>query len=490
MSLAYAADLVLLDRSSRSRASVEAVAALVADWAGVDPLVEGEQAGRRNAQVRIEMMDTGEATVWDLRLSHPDTIDSSLRWNVAVTLVSREQLLMATRLEQYRTDGAVIALRTEPRPPGCIREVIESSTVVAVDGQRDLTSDVWVVRPEDAELLANLVLHPERRLPIVAFTPRDDDVFDGGILAESLPGLAHVVFVSSATSWSLQDSIPRGFAVYGGAVRIWWPGISSHTPETAKWSHQLWPGDVSARQIAEHCLELITTAGSSSSAIDSQVAEIRAEIRGRELRRLRAEVEAAVQSSEARRFEQELTQFEEIVRSYEAEAAEAQGRADRAERDRDFWRSESARLRGLLPTGQVVERADEDDEFTRELTVEINRRGVVDGARPRLFAFGSRFLATVESHGDRYRAKILKTCADVVLGAPQLLARIEDHVLRSGEGANDPPVRRGRDQAVAHRCYIEQNTPAARRLHYWLRSDGSVEFASANVHDDASIPDV
>jgi hypothetical protein len=96
-------------------------------------------------------------------------------------------------------------------------------------------------------------------------------------------------------------------------------------------------------------------------------------------------------------------------------------------------------------------------------------------------------VATVEQHGERYRGKVVRACADVVLNAPDLLRRVDDHVLRTGEAGNDPAVQRS-DGATAHRCAIERNTPAARRVHYWVLPDGSIELASVNVHDDASIP--
>ena len=95
----------------------------------------------------------------------------------------------------------------------------------------------------------------------------------------------------------------------------------------------------------------------------------------------------------------------------------------------------------------------------------------------------------MEAHGPKYRSKIVKACADVIIAAPALLARRDDHRLRQGEGGNDPVRVRSGDAAEAHRCYIEQGTAAARRIHYWLTPDGTVEFASVNVHDDMNIPE-
>jgi hypothetical protein len=124
-----------------------------------------------------------------------------------------------------------------------------------------------------------------------------------------------------------------------------------------------------------------------------------------------------------------------------------------------------------------------------ELVAEISSRGEIDGAVGRQFGLASSFIESVDQHGERYRQKIIRACADIVIGAPVLLARCDDHPLRSGQGAKDAPVTRSRDGAEARRCSIESNTASARRLHYWLLPDNSVEFASVNVHDDMSIPE-
>jgi hypothetical protein len=82
----------------------------------------------------------------------------------------------------------------------------------------------------------------------------------------------------------------------------------------------------------------------------------------------------------------------------------------------------------------------------------------------------------------------VKACVDVVIGSPGLLARREDHPLRVDDGPGARTRTRLSDNAEARRCYIEHNTPSARRLHYWVGPEGAVEFASVNIHDDMTIP--
>jgi hypothetical protein len=185
--------------------------------------------------------------------------------------------------------------------------------------------------------------------------------------------------------------------------------------------------------------------------------------------------------------ETDMALIDDLVRSYESETEGALARAYKAEADRDYWRSQFEDVRkrqadGTVGSNPVV-------EFSGQIAAEIKARGDVEGAVNRYYALGRMFLASVDQHGERYRQKVLRSCADVVNGAPSLLRNCDDHPLRSGEGANDPVVTRSSDGAVARRCYIESNTAAARRLHYWLLPDNSVEFASVNVHDDMEIPE-
>ena len=62
------------------------------------------------------------------------------------------------------------------------------------------------------------------------------------------------------------------------------------------------------------------------------------------------------------------------------------------------------------------------------------------------------------------------------------------HKIRSGSSGN-PPDRKRADGAVAWRCNIQTNSPSARRLHYWCRQDGTIEFVNVVIHDDFSMPD-
>ncbi len=103
---------------------------------------------------------------------------------------------------------------------------------------------------------------------------------------------------------------------------------------------------------------------------------------------------------------------------------------------------------------------------------------------PPRYGLGERFVASFEALDDTSRSKALKACADVLTGLAREVRARRAHPLREGNGAEDADVVRSSDGARCMRVAIEQNVPSARRLHYWQRSDGTVELSRIVLHDD------
>lgn len=517
MALAYGTKLTAEPGDPSEQMKV--VADIVGQWARIpNPLSESERTGRRDGRVTTELLGTSgdRLWAWRLRLAHRDDENPSIEWVVTVTAVAESDLQVSVRLDRTRTDGTVLPPRDQPAPPRCIAGLLESTAIEFVDAGRPLKNAPWVVKPEEAEEFAQLVVDPSRRLPVFGLTPRDEDAIDGGDLLRQVLGLAHVVLIRSETSWRLNDFLPKGLNVYGGAARLWWPGV---TDESSRWDHELWPGDRSARRLEQEAKELIVGAGLAAAAIDRRLLELErrhseeqtSELTARmaslrdeynsALQQARSSVEEATanavaeagarlqaaENEEMDRLRSEAESALGLAMEYEQEVEAARERASLAERDRDFLRREVARLRKALETGSALDDTAEA-VLTNEIHEEIGRLGSVEGARDREFRLGSVFVNTLDLHGERYRSKAIRACAEVAIGAPGLLRQREDHALRTGTGGNDPTCVRTGDGAEGRRCYIEHNTAAARRLHYWTLPDGTIEFASVNVHDDMTIP--
>lgn len=159
-------------------------------------------------------------------------------------------------------------------------------------------------------------------------------------------------------------------------------------------------------------------------------------------------------------------------------------------------RSAEDRLRALeeRASGDLNPTSDEN-AFLEAVRVEYARR-VTEGDRQeyplRRMRVGREFLARLRDLEGISLEKVVEVCAQVAcLRAHEVPAR-EVHALRAGDGGASEPVRP--DGARAWRCSLQDNTPSARRLHWWDipskdRHGQTIEFASVSIHDDFSIPD-
>jgi hypothetical protein len=99
------------------------------------------------------------------------------------------------------------------------------------------------------------------------------------------------------------------------------------------------------------------------------------------------------------------------------------------------------------------------------------------------YVVGPDFLHTLETTDGIDPAKVVEVVAEVVSGRLEQMSARAAHLLREGDGAEEPVVTR-RDGAKCWRIYLEHKSPQARRLHYWRLTDGRVELSSVRLHDD------
>jgi hypothetical protein len=96
---------------------------------------------------------------------------------------------------------------------------------------------------------------------------------------------------------------------------------------------------------------------------------------------------------------------------------------------------------------------------------------------------GDRFVESFVAMESGKKAKALRAMLDVLSGDRAKLAALEVHPLREGDGATARDLVR-EDGAKCKRAYVEEKSPAARRLHYWQLPDNSIEFSRVVLHDD------
>ena len=99
------------------------------------------------------------------------------------------------------------------------------------------------------------------------------------------------------------------------------------------------------------------------------------------------------------------------------------------------------------------------------------------------YALSDGFAGSLEGLDDGQLVKAFKAGVDVLTGRVASVPGRRQHPLRTGNGAT-AAARMRPDGARCMRVAIEQHTPAARRLHYWMLPGGGVELARVVTHDD------
>lgn len=107
---------------------------------------------------------------------------------------------------------------------------------------------------------------------------------------------------------------------------------------------------------------------------------------------------------------------------------------------------------------------------------------------PQKFVFGKEFFESFsESSCDESDLrKIIRCILDIATGREFTEPRRDVHPLRTGSSSSARDLIRA-DGAIALRAYIEEKSPAAKRLHYWALPNSNLEFMRVNNHNDFRI---
>ena len=121
-----------------------------------------------------------------------------------------------------RPDDRDFAL-TRPR---LVFDILERLSAEA-DGEalREVATQVGAV---DVDGLESLLYAEGRRLPVISLSESADGGFlvDPLQVARRLSGTAHVVQLNTEASWELTKSVGKQMSVFGGAVRVYMPGLT------------------------------------------------------------------------------------------------------------------------------------------------------------------------------------------------------------------------------------------------------------------------
>ena len=99
------------------------------------------------------------------------------------------------------------------------------------------------------------------------------------------------------------------------------------------------------------------------------------------------------------------------------------------------------------------------------------------------WSIGPQFIDCLDEVQGVDRSKVVDVIVEIVTGLVHEIKGRDLHQLRSGFGGDDAPVTRP-DGSTCWRAALQQKTPSARRLHFWMLNDGSIELSSVRLHDD------
>ncbi|MGA7524075.1 MAG: hypothetical protein WBW84_16605 [Acidobacteriaceae bacterium] len=185
-------------------------------------------SGRLCSAVRL---NGDERDIWSLRIEDPDKSVAGRTWTSEVTIVSASATQPASFTLRLVVGTSEQILIIEPHVPGVVRQLIERPGLFA--GKYRLFDHPFVIKTTHSiELLMNALVDPSRKVPIIALSvpseasDPDQPLLDAKTLAQACAGLAVVVVIPAAFTWSLTEEFGKQLSVYEGAARVYLPGFT------------------------------------------------------------------------------------------------------------------------------------------------------------------------------------------------------------------------------------------------------------------------
>lgn len=312
--------------------------------------------GRNSSAVRIK---TTTADIWSIRADDPDKNIAERVWTTEVTIgtgVGQTPQFSARLL--VSTPEAELDI--EPHTPGFVQQVAESCGLVS--GQYDIVAEPTIIESDfDSERVADMLADPQRRLPVLVLTVPENaanpsrPLLDAAALARATLGIAHVVILPAAYTWTLTERFGKQRSVFGGAVRAYLPGFAE---DASPYIHRLAIADhISTPEGAARCIRWMRSMVAAESVKRSRLGEdvlsfsaIRSaslELKQRELEVGGASDTEKLQAALARILALE-TQVTDEKASLEYFASEHDRERERAESAEQQARASAYRIQQLL----------------------------------------------------------------------------------------------------------------------------------------------
>jgi hypothetical protein len=341
----------------------------------------------------------------------------------------------------------------------------------AVHKQTQAAERIWPMSDRELEPIVVLdepalksleayLLSSDREQPVVALAQSleaEEPVLASGDVRAIVGADARIYYLPAEhLLQSLQSILGRSLALPRGAARIWWPGLGSRSDPS---DHPLvleLDGQPQAHTLAELARQF-------------------------DLSRPRVRREIKLIEDTRRLAEHERAQALELL-----EATEERLRDTQVERHEEATRADAAEMRAKSAARELSALSCEE-----RMHVLISREwlGALTASERRTHPLGAyvltpELIATTECQPALPEDRLAWVCAMVACGLAPGLSEIAPGPLLSAPLASQ--LERA-DGAKAWRCRLEQGaagTPHPAHLHYWMRADGTVEFAGVDYSDE------
>jgi hypothetical protein len=340
-------------------------------------------------------------------------------------------------------------------------------------GQSDHAIYLELSSEQELSAFAEAILDTRRDYPIVCLTARAGEHHPAlpasairEIVGDGIP--IHFIHTGPLTRY-LSRLLPPRFDLWGGAARVWWPGVSTHSDPL---EHPLIydPSGLYGQDSLEKLAAVFATPTRPELTIKQQLVlaerqrstlSERAERLERTLAETRRELEKALQGISPDSHQTVSTDPAGIPQPGDREAEDPEERENErparggSDVEGDLYKLIWSSWVDICPRDERAERPPRRFTLSRELVRTIVQRRV-----------------------DVPIERLAWVCAMVIGDRAIGHASIDAHIYRG----NEESVRS--DGAKAMRAALKRS-PGGPRLHYWSLPNGTIEFMQIGYHDMA-----
>lgn len=191
----------------------------------------------RPADVVSHEISTSKGSLWEIAVTEP-TGGGSFQTSLSV---AHEPGRVSISCELSAGSQSLMPLWVDVHCPRVIRDVLALDGASWMYQGSRLSPAPRVFRgPGGGDAFIDLVWDSARAVPVIGVSEEYGLVLHPGVveaLAADLAGLAVVAQLDSDASWRVTSRKGKQWSSYGGAIRLYWPGIGSGTEPL---NHPLW----------------------------------------------------------------------------------------------------------------------------------------------------------------------------------------------------------------------------------------------------------